>query len=349
MGKKKILLALLLVFVLVFVAACGGGNDANNAGSGNSAQQAGSGNTGAAEPEAPKAEGEQPADSGTRLITHIMEENGTEVPANPQRVVVLTGDALEAVLAVGIKPVGSVQAMGDREWYPHLEEYMDGVVNVGAMSSPDLEAIQLLEPDLILGAKSRQEESYELLKEIAPTVFTESHTLGQWKSDFRLYVDAVGQKEKGEEILAAWEGRAAELSGRLKEAGKLDQEVGILRFTAGQGRFFYNMSYSGSIIKELGFARPANHDVDDKWVENITQERIPEMDADVLFYFVLDSGDGKAIEFADEWIDSPLFQELRAAKSNQLYQVDDGYWNMTYGILSADYVLADIERHMLGQ
>ncbi len=71
------------------------------------------------------------------------------------------------------------------------------------------------------------------------------------------------------------------------------------------------------------------------------------MDADVLFYFVLDTGDGEAIRFADEWMNTRLFQNLRASQKGQVYQVNDGYWNMTYGILSADYVLADIERYML--
>lgn len=292
------------------------------------------------------AEGDN-EDQGTRTVSTI--HGDIEVPVNPQRVVVLTGDALEAVLSVGLIPVGSVEAMGDTEWYEHLLEYMDGVVNVGAMGTPDLEAIQQLAPDLILGTNSRQEESYELLQAIAPTVFTESHTLGQWKTDFRLYVDAVNKLDEGEQALADWEERAAELSTKLDAAGKLEQEVGILRFTAGQGRFFYNMSYSGSIVKELGFARPANHDIDDQWVENITQERIPEMNADILFYFVLESGDGEATKFADEWIETQLFQDLRAAQNEQLYEVEDGYWNMTYGIISADYVLEDIERLVLGQ
>ncbi|NLY11087.1 MAG: iron-siderophore ABC transporter substrate-binding protein [Firmicutes bacterium] len=281
----------------------------------------------------------------TRPINHAM--GVTEVPVNPERIVVLNGDGLEALLSVGITPVGTAKAMGDREWYEHLEEYMDGVVNVGEMTAPNLELIMMLEPDLIIGTKSRQEASYELLSMIAPTVFTESHTLGQWKADFLLYVDAVNKLDEGKKILEAWEQRAADLSKRLAEAGKLDQEVGIIRFTAGQGRFFYNMSFSGSIIKELGFKRPKNHDYDDRWVENITQERISEMDADVLFYFVLDTGDGEAIRFADEWMNTRLFQNLRASQKGQVYQVNDGYWNMTYGILSADYVLADIERYML--
>ncbi|TCK92412.1 iron complex transport system substrate-binding protein [Natranaerovirga hydrolytica] len=330
---KKLLVFISILALTLGLVACGGSNDEPEVTS-NPVEGASSDNE--------STEDEEP---DTRTIEHAM--GVSEVPVNPERIVVLNGDGLEAILSVGVTPIGSTQAMGERQWYEHLEDYMDGVTNVGTMTEPDLEAIMQLEPDLILGVKSRQEESYDLLSAIAPTVFTETHTLGGWKEDFKLYVDAINKSEEGAEVLAAWEERASELSAKLEAAGVLDQEVSIVRFTAGQGRFFYNNSYSGSIMKELGFARPENHDVDDLWMESITQERIPEMDSDVMFYFVLDQGDGEAIQFSDEWMSTVLFQNLRAAQNEQVYEVDDAYWNMTYGILSADYVLEDIERLML--
>ncbi|WP_176719891.1 ABC transporter substrate-binding protein [Desulfuribacillus alkaliarsenatis] len=332
---KKIWLFSIVALLLV-LTACGGSatQSSSDQGNQNGVGRENEGNNEAVEP-------------GTRIIEHAM--GTTEVPANPHRIVVMNGDALEALLAVGITPVGATQAMGDRIWYPHLEEYMDGVTNVGTMSEPDLEAVMQLEPDLILGTKTRTESSYDLLSMIAPTIFNEAHTDGEWKNDFLLYVESVGKLEEGKKILEDWEARAANLSIRLGAADKLNEEVGVLRFTAGQGRFFYNNSYSGSILKELNFARPANHDSYDAWTENITQERIPEMDADILFYFVLDSGDGEGLKFADEWMSHQLFQGLRAAQKGQVYEVDDAYWNMTYGIISADYVLDDIERMLLGE
>ncbi|WP_018922974.1 ABC transporter substrate-binding protein [Salsuginibacillus kocurii] len=283
---------------------------------------------------------------GTRTIEHAMGE--AEVPEEPERIVALTGDALEALLSVGITPVGATEAMGEDEWYPHLEDQMEGVTNVGEMGEPDLEAIQALEPDLILGNQNRQEESYEVLNEIAPTVFTETY-FGTWKEDFELYTEAANEAEAGEEVMAEWEERAFDLSDTLAAEEKLDQEVGVVRFTAGQGRYFYNDSYAVSILQELGFERPELHDEDEGFVENITQERIPEMDADLLFYFVLDDGDGEGYEFADEWMETDLFQRLEAYQEDQVHEVNQDYWNMTYGILSADYVLEDVEELVLNE
>lgn len=318
---KKIWLTLILLVSLIALAGC---NSSSNDSSGDDSSSV-------------KYE--------TRVIEHAM--GSTEVPVSPEKIVVLNGDALEALISLGIKPIGATQAMGDRIWYPHLEEHMDGVTNVGTMTEPDLEAIMSLEPDLIIGTKSRTEESYDFLSEIAPTVFNEDHRNGLWKEDFLLYADSVGKLDEGESVLQDWEERAKHLSEKLDKSDKLSYEVGVLRFTAGQGRYFYNNSYSGSILKELGFARPANHASDDKWTENITQERIPEMDADILFYFVLDEGDGEGTKFADEWMSTQLFQDLRASQSDSVYEVSDAYWNMTYGILSADYVIEDIERIIL--
>ncbi|UXN73978.1 hypothetical protein N8D56_01040 [Devosia sp. A8/3-2] len=43
-----------------------------------------------------------------REITHAM--GTTEVPDSPQRIVILTNEGTEALLAVGIKPVGAVRS-----------------------------------------------------------------------------------------------------------------------------------------------------------------------------------------------------------------------------------------------
>lgn len=148
--KKAFWLHILMVFGVIVLSACG--NDYEEDTSSDTEE------TDAAE--------EESSEEGTRTIEHAMGE--TEVPENPERVVVLTGDALEAVLSVGITPVGTMEATGDSELYPHLEDQMGDAVNVGALTEPNLELIQQLEPDLILGTQSRQEESYELLNEIAP-------------------------------------------------------------------------------------------------------------------------------------------------------------------------------------
>jgi ABC-type Fe3+-hydroxamate transport system substrate-binding protein len=52
-----------------------------------------------------------PVTSGTRVVSHAMGE--TEVPADPQRVVVLDGPVLDACFALGVTPVGATTGVAD--------------------------------------------------------------------------------------------------------------------------------------------------------------------------------------------------------------------------------------------
>ena len=57
-----------------------------------------------------------------REITHAM--GTTEVPDAPQKIVVLTNEGTEALLAVGITPVGAVRSWLGNPWYSHIAPLM---------------------------------------------------------------------------------------------------------------------------------------------------------------------------------------------------------------------------------
>jgi|GEM_PF-2959970 len=61
----------------------------------------------------------------TRIVKHIMGES--TVPTSPKRIVVLTNEGTEAVLALGIKPVGAVKSWNGNPWYEHITDDMEGV------------------------------------------------------------------------------------------------------------------------------------------------------------------------------------------------------------------------------
>lgn len=288
----------------------------------------------------------------TRIVDSAM--GPVAVPVAPQRVVVLTNEALEAMIQLGIQPVGSVVAGTDVQWLPHLEPYMDGIVPIGTESQVNLELVAALRPDVIIGVRARHESIYPHLSRIAPTVFADTF-MGTWRENFLTYADAVNQRDKAEEILAAWDAAAADLSKRLEAAGVLEWEVSVVRFNPGTGplggaaRYYGNMSFATDIIKRLGFRRPPHHDLDDVFAVGINPEQIPEVDGDAIFYFVMETGTGEATSAAQAWLSQPLWQALRAHKAGRVWEVPDETWNKTYGIVSAFYVLEDIERIVLGE
>ncbi len=334
-AKTKQLFSLVILFSFILLAACGSNN-----------------NTPAATPSQSAASPSASADAQTITIQHAMGE--TPVPANPQRIVILTNEGTEALLAMGIKPVGAVKSWLGDPWYDHIKDRMEGVELVGTELEVNLEKIVALKPDLIIGNKVRQEAIYDKLKAIAPTVFSETLT-GQWKKNFALYSKAINQEAKGQEVLKQFDDKVAALKGNLGDKANLS--VSVVRFLAGTSYIYYTDSFSGVIFDQLGFKRAEQQKEmfkpDNKlgnFSLEVGKEAIPKMDADLLFYFTYaPGGDQKALDTAKEWTGDALWQNLTAVKNGKAYEVSDAVWNTAGGVVAAGLMLDQLEGFLLGQ
>ena len=290
-------------------------------------------------PQAAAGAGQNAAKSdGTRKVKHAMGES--DVPSSPKRVVILTNEGTEALLALGVKPVGAVKAFTGNPWYDHLKADLEGVQVVGEESQPNLELIASLKPDLILGNKMRQEKVYDQLKAIAPTVFSET-LRGEWKSNFALYAEALNKKAEGDKIIGAFDKRIEDF--KQKAGDKIKQEkVAVVRFMGGKTRFYYGDMFSGVIFKQIGFPR-SDPKSDEKAFEDISKERLPELDAaDRIFYFTYETGDGKGTKQEQEWLNDPIWKNIKAVKNNKLVRVNDVTWNTAGGVKAANLMLDDL-------
>lgn len=273
-----------------------------------------------------------------REITHAM--GVTEVPDDPQRIVVLTNEGTEALLAVGITPVGAVRSWLGDPWYDHIADEMADVTVVGEESAVNLETIAALEPDLIVGNKTRQEKIYDQLSAIAPTVMSE-RLRGDWKINMALYTDAAGKGAEGEAALAEFDARVAEIAAAAGPA--LEEQISLARFMPSLTRVYYTDTFAGLILGEIGFDRPAAQDKD-AFADEIGKERIPDLEGDRLFYFVYETGDGAADSQASDWTADPLWQNLDVVQAGKVHAVDDAIWNTAGGYLAANLLLDDVER-----
>lgn len=263
----------------------------------------------------------------------------TDVPDHPQRIVVLTNEGTEALLSVGITPVGAVKSWLGDPWYDHIASEMADVTVLGEESAVNLEVLVSLEPDLILGNKQRHEAIYEQLSAIAPTVISE-RLRGDWKINMALYTDAAGVGAEGKAQLEAFDARVAAVSEALGSAR--EEQISIARFMAAQTRIMFKDSFSGLILSELGFHRPASQDKDE-FAEEITKERIPEFEGDRLIYFTYETGNGEGETQAADWLADPLWQNLAVVKSGKVHAVSDAIWNTAGGIIAANLLLDDVE------
>ena len=104
---------------------------------------------------------------GDREIRHAA--GGTVVPSEPQKIVVLSGDQLDALCALGLQSriVGAALPDGSDSQPSYLGTVVHDLPAVGTRSSPDLDAIRAAQPDLILGSASLTPDAYPQLTAIA--------------------------------------------------------------------------------------------------------------------------------------------------------------------------------------
>ncbi|UQZ36854.1 hypothetical protein C2I18_26980 [Paenibacillus sp. PK3_47] len=331
--KTSMAVTLLLGFTLL-LSACGGGAVNNTSASNTNTAAAGANTAAVTQTASPAANADADA---PRIVKHAMGEE--TLTGTPERVVILTNEGTEALLTLGIKPVGAVQSWIGDPWYEHIKDKMQEVTVVGDELQPNLELIASLKPDLIIGNKVRQEKIYEQLKQIAPTVFSEDLS-GEWKNNFKLYSEAVNKKDEGEQAMKAFDQRVADVKAKL--GSKAETKVSIVRFSASQVRIYQKDSFSGVLLEQLGIARPASQDKDN-FMEVMSKETIPDMDGDVLFYFVTEEASKTdAAKVVEEWLNDPLFKNLNVSKNNKVIQVNEAIWNTAGGYEAANLLLDEI-------
>ena len=111
---------------------------------------------------------------GTRTVEHAMGES--EVPAEPGRIVALTGQMdLDALLALGLQPIAAgANFENDTAVNPWSQNRLEEDVEVFKFRpEPNVEKIATFEPDLIVGHIGWLEPVYDELSQLAPTVVTE--------------------------------------------------------------------------------------------------------------------------------------------------------------------------------
>ncbi|WP_431974430.1 ABC transporter substrate-binding protein [Micromonospora haikouensis] len=278
----------------------------------------------------------------TREITHAM--GTTKVPAEPKRVVVLDTDKIDTALSLGVTPVGAATAGEARSWPTYFgEEKLAGIKEVGVLTEPDLEAINALKPDLILGSKFRQEKFYDELAAIAPTVFTEKVGI-TWKENFLLDGQALGKEQQAKDLLAAYEKRAKDFGAKLGDAA--DRTVSIVRFIPGAIRVYGPDSFSGIVVGDTGLGRPERQQLagkEDKRFDLVSAERVNEVDADVIF--VTAYGEKAAAEQATV-TGGTLWKGLSAVKAGRAHVVSDETWMTGIGVGAANKIIDDLEKYV---
>lgn len=274
-----------------------------------------------------------------RVVRHANGE--TEIPARPERVVVLDSGEFDSVVNLGLNPVGTLTY--EVEFLPeYLKEPYNGATHLGQLSEPDIEAIAALKPDLILSSNIRHEAIYDTLAAIAPTVFG-VRTGVVWKQNFALHAVALGREEQGAAVIEKYEARVRDLNAKLPDPRPT---VSIVRVLADNLRYYQRANYSGTLLTDLGLPRPESQNVDDFALMNQSLETIG-ASAPADFIYVSPYA-GEQDEFAQKMLTSPLWTSLDAVKAGHFMVVSDDVWMAGIGYRAAELIMNDIEETLVG-
>ncbi|WP_421096921.1 iron-siderophore ABC transporter substrate-binding protein [Rhodococcus sp. As11] len=272
--------------------------------------------------------------NGTRPVLHTA--GRSDVPADPQRIVVLDSAALDAVCALGLweRVVGASAEISGRPEY--LGTGIGELPAVGAAGAPDVAAIERAQPDVILGS-SAAPDVYTSLSAVAPTVLVGSDPVF-WREQFVRVGEALGRTEAARRVLDDYATAAHDLGRELVSS---QTQASIVRFTADGPGVEGTASFAGQVLGDVGAARPPAQRfavVDGQPWQAVDTEDPAAADGDVIFVrFAGEDGLGAGTDYmqTDEWLD------LGAVRDGRLFSVSDDVWS-TPGPVAARAILTDL-------
>ena len=289
----------------------------------------------------PAALDEGPPD---RPVRHAAGE--TEIRADPQRIVVLSGDQLDTLCALGLQSrvVAAALPDGSDSQPSYLGKVIHDVPGVGTRDAPDIEGIKAATPDLILGSEALTPEDFGELSAIAPTVFTGAPGAA-WQDNTRTVGAATGRIDATNEMIDGFE-RAADKIGADNDATHF--QASVVQFTDTTMRVYGPDNFPGSVLAAVGADRPAAQRFTDKpYIEiGITDTDLgnsPDFsaaDGDIVY---ISFASPAAKDRAPTVLESDAWRKLSANRDNRIFAVNNEVWQTGEGIVAARGVLADLQ------
>jgi iron complex transport system substrate-binding protein len=300
-------------------------------------------------PPAPAAEG----DAFPVTVEHKF--GSTTVEAMPARVVTVGFTDQDAVLALGVKPVGVREWYGSKPnaTYPWAADELGDATPaiIGDGSAVNYEALIAADPDLIIAIYSGiTEDEYHKLSEIAPTIAQQGryHDWAQpWPETTRQVAAALGQPSKADALIKGVEDRFAAARSAHPEFAGTTAAMG--QFGEGAGTFFllHPEDPKAAILTQLGFTIPKDIAdlVSKESNEEFSFERLDYMDQGVAVWLA----GFERPELVSELRDNPVYRRLKVAQEGRDLFLTDGVdalsWSTVLSIPDAiDIVVPQLAR-----
>ena len=262
----------------------------------------------------------------------------TELKKAPKRIVILDNLYGEILDPLDITPVGATTGQADSQEFSTLfkKQYKDAkVVSVGWQGNPDLDKIAELKPDLIL-MTGEQEDLYDKLSEIAPTVGYQINTDENWDyHETSLKVAEIFDKrDEMKKDLDRLDAREAVFAENVK-AKFGDQKLMYLRVTDNDIRY-YAYGHFGYLYDTYHFNRAETFNPDDMF-QVIDPDKLKDINPDLLIV------QADSQELLDNKLkNSPVWTSLKAVQNNKVIYADYSTYMLGFGIVSQEAIMKQI-------
>ncbi len=262
----------------------------------------------------------------------------TELKKAPKRIVILDNLYGEILDPLDITPVGATTGQADSQEFSTLfkKQYKDAkVVSVGWQGSPDLDKIAELKPDLIL-MTGEQEDLYEELSDIAPTVGYQINTDENWDyHETSLKVAEIFDKrDEMKKDLDRLDAREAVFAENVK-AKFGDQKLMYLRVTDNDIRY-YAYGHFGYLYDTYHFNRAETFNPDDMF-QVIDPDKLKDINPDLLIV------QADSQELLDNKLkNTPVWTSLKAVQNNKVIYADYSTYMLGFGIVSQEAIMKQI-------
>ena len=264
-----------------------------------------------------------PAEEAAAVFT---DDLGREISlAPPRRVAAMIG-SFAGIWAVSGGEDTLVAAANDA--WTSFDLDLEGAVNLGTTSSPNLELLLAAEPDLIL-ASCNTASNLELLETFEAAGLTAAYfdveSIDDYLRMLKICTELTGCPENYEAYGTAVKEQA------VAAAARQDGSPPTVLYVRASGSSCKVKNSSGSVLGEmladLGCVNVA--DRDGALLENLSLEAVIAADPDYIFAVLQGADESKArAVLAGALLDHPAWSGLRAVKEGRFYTLDNKLYNL---------------------
>jgi len=264
----------------------------------------------------------------------------TPVRPDPMRIVVLAGDELDALCALGLQSrvVAAALPDGSDAQPSYLGTVIHDVPGAGTRAAPDLGAIEAARPDLILGSQSLTPDAYGALSAIAPTVFSAAPG-ALWQANLRMVGAATGRLRAADDLIGGF-AEQAKKAGEANDAAHF--QASVVQLTDSTLRVWGADTFPGSVLAAVGVDRPAAQRFTDKPYIEVDLSGSPDLsaaDGDIVYMSFTSPA---ARDRAPALLESPAWRALSANRDNRVFVVNNEVWQSGQGLIAARGIVDDL-------